>query len=229
MAVSLLKRRVLNGLTRYVAPSVMRAIYRSNTLLVENEEIINGLINRGQNYILAFWHGQMLPLLSFFRGRGLYTFISPHRDGEYIARTLQGLGNYCVRTSLRDRRIRALGQALKLTREGNSLALTPDGPLGPAFQAKSGILKLSEKLEVPILPAVGLPSRPIFFSSWDRFCFPLPLGTIQIRFCPTFSPWRSKRSIEQKQLRLQQILNDASYELARDVLPESNGYPNRDH
>lgn len=219
-----LQKTAFGFLSRWLAPSLLKGIYRSSRIQVEGREHFDGLQNRGSNYILAFWHGQMLPLLSFFQGRGLYTFISPHRDGEYIARALEGMGNHCVRTSLRDQRLKALGRAIKLTKAGESLAVTPDGPIGPGFQAKPGIVKLSEKVEVPILPAVALPSRAKFFSSWDHFCLPLPLGKIQVRFQSPMKYWEQSLDLSEKQDHLQNLLNTASRDLAEEVLPDPEEY-----
>lgn len=219
-----LQKRILSPVCRWVAPVFLKGIYGTSRIRVENEEYRRDLEQEDQNFVLAFWHGQMLPLLSYFQGAGLYTFISPHRDGEYVARALEGMGNHCVRTSLRDRSIRALGEALKLTREGESLAITPDGPLGPAFEAKPGVIKLSEKVECPILPVVGLSSRCRFLESWDRFCLPYPFGEIVVRMLPPVRFWETSQSMEEKQSELQSTLNQATSKLAKELLPDPGDY-----
>lgn len=217
------QRSVFGWLSRWVAPHMIRALRSSSHLEVQGEVNLTRLTGADQNFILAFWHGQMIPLVFYFEGAGYYTFISPHRDGEYIARALKGLGHHALRTSLRDRRIRALGEALKLARRGETLVVTPDGPIGPRFRAKPGIVRLSEKTKLPILPVAGLAGRARFLSSWDRFCLPLPLGEVRIRFGAPLRYWQRDSTLEAKTEALQERLNRLTREVAR-VLPRPERY-----
>lgn len=174
------RRTVFGFLARWLAPWVLTGLRSSNNLETDGDRHVRGLERTDQNYILAFWHGHMLPLLFRFWREGFYCFISPHRDGEYIARAVDGLDQHSLRTSLRDRRLKSLVRALRLARRGERFAVTVDGPLGPAFEVKPGIVQLSAKTGLPVVPAAGLASRAHVASSWDRFCLPLPLGTIRV-------------------------------------------------
>ncbi|MFB6345757.1 MAG: tetraacyldisaccharide 4'-kinase [bacterium] len=181
------RRKIFGALSGTLAPGILRALSWSQTYDVLNEDKLFDLAERRTNFLLAFWHGQMLPVLFYFTRSDydqsrFYTFISPHRDGEYITRAASGLGINALRTSLRDRRLGALKEALRVVREGNNLAVTPDGPIGPAFQVKEEIVDLSRKLDLPILPVAGLPSRAKFFDSWDHFCLPYPCSTVRVVF-----------------------------------------------
>lgn len=216
------RTRILAALSGTVAPVLLRILRDSNRIEVQHVEPYERFRNRGQNFIIAFWHGQMLPILFYIRTGGYYTFISPHRDGEYIARALEGMGHHALRTSLRDRRLRALGEALKLAREGETLAVTPDGPRGPRYRAKDGIVKLSRKTDLPILPVAGVSGRAHVFSSWDRFCMPLPLGTIHVRFGDPLFPDETN-DIERDRRRLEERLNRISRE-AGEGLPGLDEY-----
>lgn len=218
-----MERLVFGFLSRWLAPPLLRALRASNRMVVEGEQFHRELVQEDQNFILAFWHGQMLPLLFYFREGGFYTFISPHRDGEYIARALEGMGHHSLRTSLRDRRLRALARALRLARDGHTLVVTPDGPVGPRFEAKAGIVRLSEKTELPILPAAAMASRARFFSSWDRFVMPLPLGTIRVVFDEPIRLWETDRTMEQKQDHIERVLNRLTRR-AVEVLPQPSKY-----
>ncbi|MFB6356594.1 MAG: lysophospholipid acyltransferase family protein [bacterium] len=219
------QQRLVGGfLCRWLAPPILLALYRSRELNVQNREPYDQVVGGNRPFILAFWHGQMLPLLNFFRNHGLYTFISPHRDGEYISRVLEGLGNCSIRTSLRDMRLSALKQAIRLVREGESLAITPDGPVGPAFQAKPGIIKVSKRLEIPILPVAGMAGHQKILESWDRFVFPLPLGATWMRFGEMVEPWKASKTEEEQTRELEYTLNTLTEKVSRQALGRPDQY-----
>lgn len=212
------KRKVFGFLSGTLAPPILKLLATSQSYEVENEHFLQELTREHSNFILAFWHGQMLPVLFYFTQSDydqsrFYTFISPHRDGEYITRAAAGLGINALRTSLRDRRLSALRNAIEIARDGYNLAVTPDGPIGPAFEAKKGIVQLSEKLDLPILPVAGLPSRATYFGSWDHFCLPHPFSTVRM-ICgePVFTEGR-----EGDPDSIARELGDTLRELSRQV------------
>ncbi len=217
-----IERRIFGFLSRWLAPPLLKLLKFSNRLQAINEKYPLRLEEEQENFILAFWHGQMLPLLFYFGPAGFHTFISPHRDGEYIARALEGMGHYSLRTSLRDRRLRAVAQALKLAREGESLVITPDGPVGPRCRAKPGIIQLSERAQIPILPAAGLAAPGRYFSSWDRFCLPYPFGEVVVSFSEPLRFWEQQRPLEEKQQELERIMNNLTGECREKLDLEEN-------
>lgn len=214
------RRNVFGFLSGTLAPPLLRGLSWSQTYEVEAEERLREVERDHENFLLAFWHGQMLPVLFYFTRSDydqsrFHTFISPHRDGEYITRAAAGLGINALRTSLRDRRLSALKDAIKIAGEGHNLAVTPDGPIGPAFEAKEGIVQLSNKLELPILPVAGLPARGTFFDSWDHFCLPYPFSTIRLAFGDVLYPWRGNRDPAQEASRLGRTLSELSRRVSR--------------
>lgn len=216
------RRTVFGFLSRWLAPSLLSGLRSTNDLEVDGARHVRTLERSGDNYILAFWHGHMLPMLfQFWRG-GFYCFISPHRDGEYIARAIDGLDQHAVRTSLRDRRVKSLVQALRLARRGERFAVTVDGPLGPAFEVKPGIVQLSVKTNLPVIPAAGLSSRAFVASSWDRFCLPLPLGTVRVTLGEPFR-FSEDRDLEEQRTALEESLRDLT-RLTTDNLPGTRKY-----
>lgn len=221
------RREVFGFLSGMIAPPLLKGLSWSLRYQVEGEEQLRRIDREHENFLLAFWHGQMLPVLFYFTQSEydqsrFYTFISPHRDGEYITRAADGLGINALRTSLRDRRLSALKDAIEIARSGHNLAVTPDGPIGPAFEAKDGIIKISRKLELPILPVAALPSRGKFFSSWDHFVLPFPFASLRVAFGEPLFPWRTFGS-EQPANQLAEELNQLSRRVA-ECLPEPTVY-----
>lgn len=216
------RRTVFGFLARWLAPWILKGLRSSSDLETDGSRHVRALERADQNYILAFWHGHMLPLLFRFWRQGFYCFISPHRDGEYIARAVEGLGQHSLRTSLRDRRLKSLVRALRLARRGERFAVTVDGPVGPAFEVKRGIVQLSAKTGLPVVPAAGLASRAYVASSWDRFCLPLPLGTIRVTLGEPVH-FSEDRDLEEQRRSLERTLRDLTRRTS-DHLPGTRTY-----
>jgi lysophospholipid acyltransferase (LPLAT)-like uncharacterized protein len=85
--------------------------------------------------IFALWHGHMLPLLYKHRDEGVTVLISEHGDGEIIARIAMHYGFRTVRGSTSRGAARALLELVREVKNGNELAITPDGPRGPTVRA----------------------------------------------------------------------------------------------
>ena len=66
-------------------------------------------------------------------------------------------------------------------RLGYSTVINPDGPNGPAFILKKGILHLSLKSNVPIVPLRFLSSSYRELKTWDRKKFPKPFSKIEMK------------------------------------------------
>ena len=91
-----------------------------------------------QPIIFTVWHGQLLPCLYHHRGEQVAVLISEHADGEIIARIAESLGYRTVRGSTSRGAARALLGLARAVNEGHDLAITPDGPRGPAKSIAKG-------------------------------------------------------------------------------------------
>jgi lysophospholipid acyltransferase (LPLAT)-like uncharacterized protein len=149
---------------------------------VRNGHIVEDLRSRKQPLIFALWHGQLLPLLWVHRGQGVAVLISEHRDGEIVARVAHSLGFRTVRGSTS----RGAGRALiRLAREldlGRDVAITPDGPRGPARSFAPGALVTSQRSSAPVVAAAASASRAWRLKSWDRFLIPKPFARVVVSY-----------------------------------------------
>jgi lysophospholipid acyltransferase (LPLAT)-like uncharacterized protein len=134
--------------------------------------------------IFALWHGQMLPLLYKHRGEGVTVLISEHGDGEIIARIAMHYGFRTVRGSTSRGAARALLELVREVKNGNELAITPDGPRGPAKSFAPGTLVVAQRSGAPIVPAVAHASSAWRLGSWDRFMIPKPFARITVAYGP---------------------------------------------
>lgn len=126
--------------------------------------------------IFALWHGRLFFPMYCRRDLGIYVLVSEHRDGGMIASALGGAGFRTVRGSTTRGGAKALVQLVRLVRQGEKVAFTPDGPQGPRWKFQPGAVYLAAKTGLPIVPITGSASRAHYFGSWDSFQFPLPFS-----------------------------------------------------
>jgi lysophospholipid acyltransferase (LPLAT)-like uncharacterized protein len=171
---------------------------------------------RRQPFIFAFWHGTMLPLVWTHRGEGVPVVISEHRDGEIIARIVEKFGFRTIRGSSSRGAARALIAIVRELERGGEVAVTPDGPRGPARRFASGALVAAQRVGVPIVGVAVAASSAWRLDSWDRFMIPKPFSRVRIAYTmPTTVAASSAREAEGEAPRFESLLNHALAEAER--------------
>jgi lysophospholipid acyltransferase (LPLAT)-like uncharacterized protein len=153
----------------------------------ENLSAAEAAWDRGGGVLVCFWHSRIAlspacwPLGRAQEPRALIS-LSP--DGQFIAGAVERLGFPAIRGSSAKKTdpAKAKGGAtafrdvLRWVAKGGGVAITPDGPRGPAEAMAEGTPMLAKASGAPIL-LVGLAARPCLrLKSWDRAMIPLPFG-----------------------------------------------------
>ncbi|HVN95612.1 MAG TPA: DUF374 domain-containing protein [Syntrophorhabdaceae bacterium] len=148
-----------------------------STLRIEhiNKGQIEDAWANGMNFIICFWHGRLLMMPFAKEKGGGKVLISRHRDGELIARVVRLFGLMAIRGSYRKGSVSSLREIIRDLKAGVDVAITPDGPKGPGYKVKEGIVELaglSGKAIVPLtygagkkklfIPGTGLLSPTLF-------------------------------------------------------------------
>jgi lysophospholipid acyltransferase (LPLAT)-like uncharacterized protein len=170
-----------------------------------------------QRVIYAFWHNQQTFLLYPYRKRGkICVLVSMSKDGEYIARALPKFKMKAMRGSTTRGGYSALRGLMDISEAGYNPAITPDGPRGPIYTARSGIIYLAQKTHLPIVPAGVACSHKFAVNSWDKFQVPLPFGKCAVVYGEPV--WVGETDdIETCRKRLTDILNRATARAAELV------------
>ena len=156
--------------------------------IVEGKDVYERLLADPTPSFLTYWHNQTVIAASFLvrryhrRGRPLAMLGSESRDGELIVGLARSWGIRVVRGSTTRGGGRALRGLLKAIRAGVSPVVVPDGPVGPIYQVKDGVLFLSQMSEKPIVPLGFAANRAWHIRSWDRLIVPKPFARIAVAF-----------------------------------------------
>jgi len=135
--------------------------------------------------IIAFWHNRTALMAHFYerycRGRTALTFISRSRDGQFMTDVAARFGIKAVRGSSSRHGTSAMLGAIRAARDQKvDLAITPDGPRGPRYEIRPGLLRLAQATRRPIVAITYQLRWKIELKSWDRFHVPLPFSTCHL-------------------------------------------------
>ena len=172
----------MTALVSALAALYIRLVLATSRIDVIGQDIPERFWQKGEPFILAFWHGQMLMMVrSWQTTRPIRMLISQNHDGEVIARAIGSFGIGTVRGSSdkngKDKGGRAaIRLMLKTLKAGDCVGFTPDGPKGPRFVAKEGVAVVARMSGAPVIPVVAASSRRKVVGSWDRFVVNLPFS-----------------------------------------------------
>jgi len=183
-------------------------------------EYHDAVSTNGANCIFALWHSRLLALVYTHRDRDVAALVSRHRDGELITRIVEGLGYTAGRgSSTRGGEEGAL-EMMSWAERGHSLAITPDGPRGPAERVKPGLVYMASRTGVPILP-VAAGARPEWrLRSWDGFRVPGPFARVRVAYGV---PIRVPPELDREQLETWRVQVERAIVAVTQVADEPSG------
>lgn len=164
----------------------IRLVERSGRFELRADPATIDLVRQRRPFIGAFWHGRMMLMEPAWRRlvaeAGVSDPLRPcvissdHADSILVAQVIRRLGLDVVHGSNKRRGLAIYRNALRILGAGRIAVMTPDGPRGPAEEAKPGIVRLARQAAVPIVP-VSFAAHPVRrLRSWDSFLVPLPFA-----------------------------------------------------
>ena len=134
-------------------------------------------------FILAHWHGDELALLHLVKRYRLVTLASPSKDGRIMATVLRLMGARIVVGSSSRGGAAGLKGLIRLAREGYNCSFAVDGPRGPIYKLKPGVLEASRLLDCPIYYASVSCDRAFHLHrAWNRAYLPKPFARIHVQW-----------------------------------------------
>jgi lysophospholipid acyltransferase (LPLAT)-like uncharacterized protein len=190
-------QRILLLLADWMGYFAVLLIGRSLRWEVFGQQNYEEAVRRGKSFIVTFWHREIFPAVWYWRKRGMVVMVSQNFDGEFIARVIHRHGYATARGSSSRRASRVLVEMVRTLRQGLEAAVTPDGPRGPRFVAKPGVVQLARLSGASILCFHIVPRHSwVFRKSWDQTEFPKPFTRTAIFIAP---PIQVPRQADEKQ------------------------------
>jgi lysophospholipid acyltransferase (LPLAT)-like uncharacterized protein len=152
--------------------------------------------------VMCGWHGRSLIASILYRKRGYWVIISKSKDGDIQTHVFTKLGFKVIRGSTGRGGERALIEAIRELRRGETLAITPDGPRGPTKVVQGGVMMMAKKSGAWLVPC-GVSAKPrTLFKSWDRYMLPWPFAKCLLNFGPPMKVPADATDEEVERIRL---------------------------
>ena len=164
---------------------LLQILVRTLRFEVEDQaEVVHQPVTR--NFIGSLWHNRLLimpyVLRRFTPARHGAALISASRDGDLLTQAIHRFGFDVVRGSSSRMGASALLQLSQVLSKGGDVVITPDGPLGPAYELGPGLVFLAQKTGALVLPMNMEYSSCWRLKNWDRFIIPRPFSRIRVKF-----------------------------------------------
>jgi lysophospholipid acyltransferase (LPLAT)-like uncharacterized protein len=171
---------VLTSFFTFLKASLIAGLYGGTALTWRLKELGRAdLKPKGDGKIYAHWHGDELLMLRLGQFSGMAVMASRSKDGELMKWVLKLLGFRVVRGSSSKGGAGGLKGLLDFVAKTDAhTSLAVDGPRGPIYEVKPGILALAQKTGKPIVPVVGAAGwRFVFKKAWNQCYLPLPFSS----------------------------------------------------
>jgi len=178
-----LKQRIRARVLGVLIAWVVRLIYYTSRKTFVDAEHLTRFFDEDQPVIIVGWHNRdALAVFAYLakrpRGRIMNAMSSSSKDGTIAAVALNRMGLETIRGSSSRGGAKALKQLTKCLKRGSDIAMTPDGPRGPKYQVKGGVITAAKLSGAPIIPVTYQAKRKIVLNSWDSFIVPYPFNRI---------------------------------------------------
>jgi hypothetical protein len=114
------------------------------------------------------------------RGFKACFLISGSVDGEVPERIARAWGAEVIRGSATQSGALALRNQHAMIKRGYSIVSTPDGPQGPLYEMKTGVMVMARIGGVPIVPLACAAESAWYLDRWDRFMVPKPFSRVVV-------------------------------------------------
>ncbi len=155
------------------------------------------IFKKKKSYIFCCWHNKLfvgpyfLPLHF-----GINALQSSHSDGMMTAILFNLMKINIIFGSSMKGGTEAFIKMIKSIKKNECIAITPDGPKGPKYKVKDGIIKLAQITGTPIVPLVWTTKNKKTLNSWDNFEIPYPFSSGAYIFG---QPIHVKRDLDQSE------------------------------
>ena len=167
--------------------------------------------------IFCTWHNRLYcgPYLLPKDKLVINALQSSHSDGMMTDVLFKLIKMKIIYGSSKKKGVSAFIKMTKAIKNGESLAITPDGPKGPREIVKDGIIKLAQNTGAPIVPLFWKVKNHKILNSWDNFIIPFPFSKGVYIFG---KPIHVRRKVTEKKLfEIKNLIQDEFDRLTKEV------------
>ncbi len=199
-------------LAAFVGTWLMKGILATCRVELINKDVVEGLRSKRLRMVGASWHRATIYLLYYFGRAKPAIMISRSKDGEYLARFVENMGGTAVRGSSQHGGYQALDEMAEALMSGrcSTAATVADGPRGPRYQAKKGMIALAQRTCMPLATLMWSADRAwVLRKSWDLTMIPKPFARVKLAAGKVFNypPKMSPQEMENARQELEDELN----------------------
>lgn len=154
---------------------------------VEGEENLAEARQSHHPLLWTFWHGQAMPFMSYsdhiLDGQTFSVITVGDERGDTLTTLGDRIGAEVYPVDMKGGSFasgRALLNVIQAMKRGKQSLIAPDGPDGPAYVPKQGLLYLARKAHAVILPTGIWTYQAYLVRRWDSYQVPLPFAKINV-------------------------------------------------
>jgi len=175
-----LKTRLMFRLA-YLVIRILDMTYRYRVFGTENrDQAVNH--SKNKTFAIATWHGNSFAGVLGHAWQNFSPLCSHSKDGSMVAFLCERIGQKPVRGSSSRGGGEAREQLLNDLASGSNPAFTVDGPKGPIYDAKPGIIAIAKAGSCAILPLCAMGDKNWVLRSWDKLHVPKPFSRVVIAY-----------------------------------------------
>ncbi len=207
-------------LAALVGSWLLRALFATCRVELQDRGILAAIKAKRLRAVGATWHRTAVYFLYYMGQLKPAIMISRSKDGEYLARFVERMGGVPVRGSSLHGGREALDEMAQALKSGRSTcaATVADGPRGPRYRAKKGMIVLARRTGLPLVTIMWSADRAwVLRKTWDLTMIPKPFAHIKMvvgkmfKYPPTMSPKeteKARQELEDELNRLRRELDD---------------------
>jgi lysophospholipid acyltransferase (LPLAT)-like uncharacterized protein len=170
---AIIKLKIIRKFLGWLIYLYLQLVYKTSSWEIIKPEGLNIADLDKDAYIYAFWHGRLAMVPYLYNGNGpINVLISSHSDGDIIKNAITYFGFNTISGSSKKSSTKAILQILRKLKNGENIAITPDGSRGPRMRINSNIINIAKISGKKILPICFATTKNRYMNSWDRFILP---------------------------------------------------------
>lgn len=177
MIKNLIRSRFGNALVGWTIGSIIALLMITIRWRIVDEEKSNRFMARQTGVVMVFWHERLMAMPWLWPSAySLHALQSPHPDGRMMSHAIGFFGVKTIWGSSNRNALSGLRGLKRVLDNCGSVAITPDGPRGPARQCALGPVAIAKMAGKPIVPMCWAVDRYWRATGWDRLIIPKPFA-----------------------------------------------------